>query len=205
MEYSVSQALDKLKLLDKRIQKEIDYLRSVGLVKGESKIVFNNMNVAEFTEKTQSSLQKIVDLMENRSKINVAIMISNATTKVKLDGVEMTVIEAITQKQTIEYKKDLLNKLRKDYKYYNDEVNNQNNIVDSKLQVLLQSQFGNKDKESPDVKKIVEPYLEINAYKLIDPLNIVQLIQTLDSEIDTFESNISYVLSESNALTKINV
>lgn len=59
------------------------------------------------------------------------------------------------------------------------------------------------DKE--DYDKIAKPFKESNWPKLIDPLNTIELIPTLEAEIDEFESQVDMALSEINVRTEIEI
>jgi hypothetical protein len=59
-------------------------------------------------------------------------------------------------------------------------------------------------KES-DYEKLSGPFREDNILNLVDPLRLKEKIDKLDLEIDTFLNDVDYALSESNAITKIEV
>ena len=204
-EYSISQALAELKLLDKRINKSIQGLNPVDRIKGKCKITNYNGTIDDFIANTKSQHQKINDLIVQRNKIQTAIMFSNSIIKVKVAGEEMTVIEALAKKDIINYKRNLYNRLRSSYIDTTDTIRRENELVEARLQKLLETSLGNKDKSETDIKAISEPYNETNLYKLVDPLDTARLLTDLDSEIDDFEHNIDYILSESNAKTKITI
>lgn len=207
MEYSVTQALALLKLLDKRINKEINQASFVSYKKGETGKIEKIYTVEEYSNNTKSSFDKITDLIKNRNKIDVAIMVSNATTFVKIDDKKMTVLEAISQKKIIEYKVKLLTAIKEEYAIIRDTIYQENHELDSRLQRLLETAFANKDNKEnkDDIEGISKPYWKVNERKLVDPLNINKLIEELDNEIDSFNSKIDYILSESNASTKITI
>lgn len=102
---SITRALSELKLLDKRILKGI---KDADFLSYE----INKKNVLK-TFEPKEQLQSVEDLIARRSTLKSKIMESNASTKVKIAGKEMLVIEAIEMKETIQYKKQLLNTDRK--------------------------------------------------------------------------------------------
>ena len=53
-----------------------------------------------------------------------------------------------------------------------------------------------------DAKQFVE---KSYAVKMVDPLNLGDEIKSLENEIETFKSNVDYVLSESNSITTIEI
>jgi hypothetical protein len=204
LEYSVTQALAQLKLLDKRIIKEINQASFVSYKKGESGKIEKIYTEEEYSNNTKSSYAKITTLINRRNKIDVSIMVSNAITTVKINDKSMTVLEAISQKKIVDYKTKLLTAIKEEHAIIQDTIYQENHELDSRLQRLLETAFANKDKENKDdIKNISDPYWKVNERKLVDPLNIKKLIGILDEEIDSFNNQIDYILSESNAKTKI--
>jgi hypothetical protein len=206
MEYSISQALAELTLLQKRIIKETNNFLAVDIVKGKGKnVVKSNLPITDFEKNVTSAYQKINDLINRRKKIQSAIMKSNAQTIVKINNEEMTVVDALALKENIKFSQNLLEQItRTNTARINDmEIGNRN--VEANLQRLLESQFGkdNTNDNADEMKKIESFYQESNSYKLIDPLNVSELIKKLDENIDNFENTIDYILSTSNATTTI--
>ena len=206
MEYSISQALAELTLLQKRIIKETNNFLAIDIVKGKGKnVVKSNLPITDFEKNVTSSYQKINDLINRRKKIQSAIMKSNAQTKVKINNEEMTVVDALALKENIKFSQNLLEQItRTNTARINDmEIGNRN--VEANLQRLLESQFGkdNTNNNVDDMKKVESFYNETNLYKLVDPLNVSELIKKLDENIDNFENTIDYILSTSNATTTI--
>ncbi len=56
-----------------------------------------------------------------------------------------------------------------------------------------------------DVRAIVEPFIKRNAVTLVDPLNVEVLVENLQKEVDDFEVEVDAVLSETNAITIIEI
>ncbi|MCW6035592.1 hypothetical protein K4A83_04800 [Spirulina subsalsa FACHB-351] len=59
--------------------------------------------------------------------------------------------------------------------------------------------------EAENYKSISDSFLEREGVELIDPINLLQEIQTRQSFVQDFKSNIDRVLSISNARTMIEV
>ena len=54
-------------------------------------------------------------------------------------------------------------------------------------------------------KKAVEQIEGLYGVKFVDPLSLETIIKQLESEIEEFESNVDYALSESNSQTFIEI
>lgn len=195
---TITRALAELKLLDKRITKAIS----------DGKFVSYSINSknAINTFKPLEEKQSIEALIARRATIKAAIMKSNATTKVTIGGVEMLVIDAIEMKETIKYKQSFLQQLKQQQQSTKYTISSTNENVNARLDKLLEANFGKDSKtKSEEMEAIAKPFLERNEAKLEDPLNLDSLIESLSEEILAFTSNVDYVLSESNALTQIEI
>ena len=92
---SLHRALSELKTLDKRIHKQIDDSKFVG-VKHKNKKVNLFQDEKEFIREAKADYQSIIDLITRKQKIKKAIVEANANTKVTVAGKEMTIADAIT-------------------------------------------------------------------------------------------------------------
>lgn len=195
---SITRALAELKLLDKRITKAIN----------DGKFISYSINGknAINTFKPSEEKQSIEALISRRATLKSAIMKSNAITKVTIGSKEMFVIDAIEMKETIKYKQSFLQQLKSQQQNIRYTIQSTNENVQARLDKLLEANFGKESKtKSDEMEAIAKPFLERNEAKLEDPLNLDNLIESLSQEILEFTSNVDYVLSESNALTQIEV
>ena len=195
---SVTRALAELKLLNKRITKAINDGKFISYS-------INDKNAIN-TFKPLEEKQSIEALISRRAVLKSAIMKSNATTKVTIGSKEMLVIDAIEMKETIKYKQAFLQQLKSQQQNIRYTIQSTNENVQARLDKLLEANFGKESKtKSDEMEAIAKPFLERNEAKLEDPLNLDNLIESLSQEILEFTSNVDYVLSESNALTQIEV
>jgi len=207
MKLTITRALAELKLLDKRIQKEIVGINYVDLYrKRHNKLKKTQMTVEEYEKAVQSDMQSLNDLMHRRRKMKAALLESNATTIIKVAGEKMTVAEAIDRKQTIDYLKQMVEVMRHQYSYALSQVQEDEPKLQERVEAMLEANLG-KDKkvDSDDYDKIALPFIEANTLRMVDPLKIDKEIKKLDEMIDEFESEVDFVLSESNARTEIEV
>lgn len=209
-EMSIVRALSELKLLDSKICKQIkDSAFCASRVR--NKKIDGVMSDEVFTSKAKSNLDSINDLINRRSKIKSLIVASNAITNVKINNETMTVADAIERKNSIEYDKLLLKTLKKQYAKELEEIEYANDSTSSSLQSLLINKFGvdrdksNSSKPEKEIEAITKAFNDNNEHILIDPLNINNLIEKLEEKINGFESEVDYILTESNTLTKIQI
>jgi hypothetical protein len=197
---SIAQALVELKLLKSRIGKceNTEFIA----VKTKTKTI----DVAEFSKTAKASLQSFKDLLIRYNTIRSKVVVSNATTRVTVAGTDYTVAEAVERKRSIEMEKDMLNALRSQFKRATNDVEAHQKTQQERLDKLLLQELGKDSKTNVEVvDALTESFLKNNKADLIDPLGLQEVINAMDKSIQDFESNVDWVLSESNGRTVIMV
>jgi hypothetical protein len=200
---TITRALVELKTLNSRINKIVDYTTFI-MYKTKSK----NCHYAEddFKQSVTSEFQSFNDLVARRDKIKNAIMMSNMTTMVDIAGKKMTVAQAVEFKTTIGYKTLLLETLIKQRQQVTIDTEAHNQKVQAKIDDNVRIICGKDSKPDANVIQTVSDGIaKGDPIEVFDPLNLDAVIKTLEKEIEDFSANVDYVLSESNALTKIEV
>jgi hypothetical protein len=206
MNMSITQGLAELKLLDKRITKSLGYGVEWTQLRSKTKKVDEN----ELKKVVQSEYQSYMDLVKRRDLIKRAIVLSNAQTQVtigtgpkKWSG---TVAEAIEHKSSLKYKKNLLDKMVRNVDSVDDEYKEAMETLEKRLDGLLTSELGKDVKTNPDtITALRNSFMETNKVEVVDPMNVKKMAKELEEEIDSFESNVDWVLSEANGKTMIEV
>lgn len=202
---TVTEALNELKLYDSKISKAINSATLCGAVK-KSAATIGVQSKDDFCSNAKAKYQSITDLIANRNELKSAIVASNAATEITVNGVIMTRAEGIERKNSIEYEKNLLNKMKQDYLIAMRLVDAENKKVDAKIDEMLQVWIGkdsSKKITKEDQEALSKPYREANEFEFIDPLGIYEKMTALEADIDGFESNIDSTLVLSNATTFI--
>ena len=200
---SIHRALAELKLIDNKIQKEISRASFAQFKKVVGKTV-DNLDVDTFKKNSKASLQAINDLMNRRSAIKSALVLSNAITKVTIAGDEMTVAEAIDKKNTTQSMINLINKLKQTWNQVHVKVGTANRALDEEALVYFQEITENKDRlNEATFKTLVNAYKEQRELEVIEGFDVYKEYTKLDDELSEFLTNVDYVLSESNTETKI--
>jgi hypothetical protein len=204
-EITITRALAELKLLDSRINKKTSETDFAYMVSKKNKF---NTNFDTIQTNAKSSFQSIMDLIKRRQVLKSAIILSNSNTKVKLNGEEMTVAEVIECKQLVSLYKNLLTKLKQNRETVKTQVEKNNQQMELDLQKLLELNFGkssNTKTNTDDIENISKTYREQNKYEMLDCVNIDTKIKEIEELVNKYETESNFVLSESNALTKIKV
>jgi len=199
---SITQGLAELKLLDKRLVKglvNVDWLHISTKTK--------RVNEEEVKKTASSEYQSYMALVKRRDTIKRAIVLSNASTSVRI-GTKWsgTVAEAIEHKSSLSYKKKLLERMKDNVRVTELEFKEATSDIESRLDRLLSSELGKDVKTNPDtINALTSSFQENNKVVLVDPLDLKSKIKELEEEIDAFETNVDWVLSETNGKTLINV
>ncbi len=198
---SITQALAELKLLDKRINKALD-----NVTWADIKTKSYPVDTETFAKNARAQYQSFMDLVKRRDTIKRAVVRANATTRVKVGTWEGTVAEAIEYKTSINYKRILLNTMREQLLTAKQQFKEQQEAVDGRLEKLLHSELGKDVKTSPEtITALTNSFRENNKVELVDPLNLSERTRELEEEIEEFETNVDWVLSETNGKTLIEV
>ena len=207
---TVHKALAELKTMDDRIAKAIRDTTYVLAVKHSAEKI-NGMTVQNFKDKMKSGYQKTTDLIALRDAMKRAVVLSNATTKVKVGENEYTVAEAIEMKNHgMEFRSALLRQMNSAYVTAQNELNkNSGETLEKKAEQYVLAVINAQPKDSKmsvdsdAMKALRKTYIENNTYDLVDPMDVAKIMEALDAEINEFNAEVDAALSCSNALTVI--
>ena len=198
---SITQALAELKLLRKRLDSG---LYSVQWAQVSTKT--SPVNVDKFTTAAKASLQSYTDLYKRFVGLKTAIVRANATTQVKVGSWEGSIADAIEYKRSIEFKKSLLDSMKEQLTQVRVQYDQEQSRLNDRLERLLTSELGKDVRTNPEtITALTNTFRENNRVELVDPLDLATQIKQLEDEIDSFETNIDWVLSEANGRTMISL
>lgn len=201
---SVHKALVELKTLDKKIKDKIDDLiYFIPLRENNQK--FNGTPIEEIKQNEKEKFQSVMTLINRREAIKRALSLSNATTKIKVQGKEYSVSEAIEMKNTgiLNYSY-LTTMIKKIYDATGVKVNLMNKDIEQRADNYVFALFGKESKvNNDDVDKAREDYIKANTNKVVDLLNYKETLKTIEEFVDGFFNEIDAALSVSNAITEI--
>lgn len=201
---TIHRALSELKLIDAKIEKQINELLPSG-INQKGKLVNGYIKEEDFQKSAISKFDSVNDLIERKNKIKSAIVNANGITKVKIADKEMSIADAINFKTVIKFKKKLIDSLKQKHKKTVAELNTHNEAVNLNVQRILEATFGKENVKvgDKDVEAVSKPYLEANQFHLFDPLKVDETVEKIEKEVSEFEAEVDAVLSEINAVTII--
>lgn len=202
---SVTRGLSELKTITKRIQGAITGTNFLAVARGDSDKTYDNQNKNQFASEVKSSFDSIDALIERWHKIKTAIIKSNSDTLVNFNNKQITVSDCIEKKKSVESKKTLRDILKGQLVSIDRSVKDANKKVEESLERVLQAQSIGADKKSTSLDEFIALYRKMNCFDIFDPIGVKTKIKEIEEEISKFESEIDFVLSESNAKTFIEI
>lgn len=203
---SITRALSELKVLKKRHENELCNLKPIAVRHGNKLMrPYVSIKVEDFEKQIEPGNQSIEKLEQMIFEIKSKINESNSKTIVKIGENEMTVQEAIVKKELIELKKNRLNVLKRHLlqarNSFEEAVDDNKMKVEKQVQDVMQNSASKKI--DSDMEKSINDSIEM-LYKVefVDK-DLATKIQQLESEIEDFENNVDFALSESNSTTYI--
>lgn len=200
IKYNIHRALAEKKMLEKRLNSLLRDFSPVGTKKGSDvKVYETKTSVEDYSKLVKSKYQQIQDLIHNYNALDKAIITSNAITIVEIGNNQYTVADAIKRKDNIEFEEELLKSMKHSLVNATSNVNNKNIDVDRRLDEQTLSM------EKQDKENWSNIYRKQNEWSIIDPLNIRDEIDKLNTDIENFLTEVDYALSTSNAITIVEV
>ena len=205
---TVHKALAELKIIDDRIISAIsDGTYCIANKHSNEKI--KGISVDEYKGVMQGYYDKATDLTKRRNAIKRAVVLSNAVTKVSVNGEEYTVAEAIDMKNHgVEFDEMLLDTLKKQYNKAQAEILKHNSDdLEKRAEQYVIGIYGSKEGKTntDDFEKTKKDFIKANEYELVDPIKILDKINALEEKIASFKAEIDAALSVSNSLTYIEI
>ena len=205
---TVHEALSEIKVASKRITGTLMEMKVVTANrKNASKI--NGTEPDKYSTQATADFQSVMDLYKRLTAMKSAIATYNAKQKITVGNREYTIAEALYMKDYgVHLKQTIVNTLSKQYQNALNkiEVENSDNKLGATAERLATANFGSKDKaDSAEMEKFIASYKENNQYILIDPINIVPTISSLQSEIDAFEAKVDSAIQIANATNTITI
>ncbi|KAA8497249.1 hypothetical protein FVE85_0978 [Porphyridium purpureum] len=201
-EYTVARALVQMKMIGKRVEKQVQEFEPVCIQTGAKlEQSMQNKSLEQFQKETKADWQSLMDLLELKRKLKCAVVLSNATTSVEVAGTTYTVAEVIERKAQIELEREMVRNLREKYARKLRQVESKNTEMEAKMMKLLEATYAKRESQlnKEDYERITGPFLENNESKLIDPISIDAKLQEFEKRIEEFEAECDVTLSISNA------
>ena len=214
MEITLTEALSKVKLYEKKIEKLISEIRNkkflladiaTGTSNIEKPLELSKQNYKEFEKLAQAKIDKINDYLDLKAKLQGLISQANAVSKVIINNKEYTIHQAISRKRNIDTEKEVLEAILSNFGYTKRVLDKKQEETNAKIESLLDTNLSSDAKNKDNTSNVYKELLSIYSVNLIDPLNIENYIQDKYDEIEAFELEVDTKLNIANATTLITI
>lgn len=210
---TMQEALAKKKILESDITKRLSsgiYGKSTFVsYTTDTAVTINGVESNEYIKQMKSSFDSLKHLINNLTKLKIAINKSNAITTITVAGKEYTVADAIARYRALDIEKGFYNTCVNQYNNViqnvqktNDNVNDKDNIS-RYMSNMLVSESAKKNEQLYNT--MLEDYKKNNLVHIVDPNNLKDALDPWANELNSFESEIHTALVTSNINTTIEV
>ena len=205
----ITQALDERDLLVKKINSKIERIDFVdGKKRNEEKVIQQVITKEEFCKKVKTSYQQIQDLIKRYQKIDEAIITSNANTYIETSfgtysvAVALSMRNRLRELNAMDFETILRNKMEENYYEVLELKDLRNRRLEEDAEKMRLSILGKDGKYKDDKPlSVVDAYISENTVELIDPLNVLDEIESLKDKHTTLLSELETKIKISNATT----
>ena len=203
---SIHRALSEMKLIDSKINTALETIEPTGAMQ-TGKLVNNHYQKADFEKDAKAKFQRIQDLITRKNIIKKAIVQKNAEVQVKIGNKTMSIADAISFKAIVDIKQKLIDTLKSKNNKTKSTIERYNTQVDASALNIAGKAMENSNIKigDKDAAYIIDPYVKTHEIHLVDPLKVEKTIETLQNELEEFVAEVDAVLSEANALNKIEI
>ena len=209
----ITQALDERDLLVKKINSKIERIDFVdGKKRNEEKVIQQVITKEEFCKKVKTSYQQIQDLIKRYQKIDEAIITSNANTYIETSfgtysvAVALSMRNRLRELNAMDFETILRNKMEENYYEVLELKDLRNRRLEEDAEKMRLSILGKDGKYKDDKPlSVVDAYISENTVEVIDPLNVLDEIESLKDKHTTLLSELETKIKISNATTFIEI
>lgn len=203
---SVQQALRELALTTKKVEDVLADTVFVRAIPANQSTVAGK-TISEYERDTTADWNRVTALVSLRDEIKRAVNQSNAVTTVVIGGKTLTVAQAIARKELIVTDKVVLNHLSSQIVRAQKEAEKMEASLQAQATEAATRLYGDKDKggNAAEFEKFVTQYLEQRKPVFAGLADAVKLRDALKADIDSFEAEVDWKLTESNVTTLITI
>lgn len=215
MEITIHRALSQLKTTQARIEDKFEKDIYVSSTIGKTNMA-EGRPVDAVKREILANFDSMQQLLKNYQTLKLAIIRSNSgiteeSTNIKtgnVEGMELTVAEAIAiQKYVLPLENQFVRRLESQLNNAKRTIEMTNSQANTEITAVLEA-LSNKDSKNLDpgqVNTITEAYQQNKFRQLVDPLDLAEKIRKLRDKLDALSVGVDAFLSESNAISRINV
>lgn len=200
------EALAQKKILEKRFNNMSIY-RMVDTKKKFSNENKDGVDIETIRSSLQAAFDSTVSLTDNLKVLTCAINVANATTKVVINGEEMTIANAIALQKFVDTEVELYSAMLSSYTSIKNTVEDHNNkkLSPTAISEYVSKILGDSKKDESLINATTDSYIKANELEVYDPMNTEKIARERLDKLALFKEEIHYKLTKVNCDTEITV
>lgn len=160
----------------------------------------------QFVINAKSALDKTTNMIKNLAALKSARNKANSALTVVINGNTITIDEALAQKAALVHKQLLIDVITRQFAVATVVAQKSNDEIETKIAQQMLTMFSGTRKATEEELLVIRNGVS-RSLKPIEtsPEGLKTVLENLKTEVSEFEKEIDFVLSEANALNKIEV
>lgn len=204
MELTLTRCLSEIKKLEAELANVPVFVRVAANKNDRVEGVLQSAD--EFARTSQSDWDQYLEKSERLILLKVARNKANVSTVVMVGGKEVSMDEAIARKALVPVLKNMIAQVKRNISTVEQQVQKSENEVQSAIDKNVNAASASGTPLSEAQTQVLRQMYESSlGKKMVLGENIKAALKNVEDEINKFELEIDYVLSEANATTKVTV
>jgi hypothetical protein len=200
---TLTRALNEIKLLEKKIAR-FSEPNVMWLAVSKNGKISGVQSIDQLKSTVEANKQKLNDFITNRNDLKKKLLEANNKITVTVSGKTYTIAEAIDRKAFITTEKHIFSTLNHQVIMARNAFDVENQRLDEKVERTITQALGGDGKKDPAVVEGIEKSVRENMKIILeDPAKVADWVAKTLIEIEEFENEIDFVLSEANAKNTI--
>lgn len=202
MEMSLHRVIAEIKNLEQKLAGQQQIVTSV-LKKDR---MAGSQTAEQFEVDSQGKVDAFSANLARLRALKVARNLANATNKISVGGIEMTIDEAIARKSTAKFAEQFIYSVRSQIVNAVNQVSVASTEVERKIEAQVSAIGGSTKKVSDEELKTIRAMIERSTGReIVMGKNVEAFIKKLTEELEQFMVEVDFALSEANASVKVEV
>jgi predicted transcriptional regulator len=202
---TLTRTLNEIKMLEKKINKYSDS-SVLWLSVSKNGQVSGVQDLAQMKSTVEGNKQKLNDLIDRRNELKKKLLEANNSITIDVAGKTYTIAEAIDRKSFIYTEKNIFSQIKRQVVGVKTIYDQEQARLDQKVENTVAQALQGDGRKDPTVVAGIEKSVRDNLKIAIeDPANIEKWVEDTINEIEEFENEIDFTLSEANAKNTIEV
>ena len=202
---TLTRTLNEIKLLEKKINRFSDS-NVMWLSVSKNGQINGAQDVAKLKSTVDGNKQKLNDLIDRRNTLKRKLLEANNTITVTVSGKTYTIAEAIDRKAFISTEKYIFSQINHQVINVKNMFEAEQSRLEQKVENTVAQALQGDGRKDPTVVAGIEKSVRDNLKIAIeDPSEIAKWVEETIAEMDEFENEIDFTLSEANAKNTIEV